>query len=96
MAREEYNLPLNAEAYEHLLVKADGNIISKTRYLIPISNELTAEVDVFEKPFAPLVMAEVEFPTIEDAQNFAVPGWFGKEVTFDKNYHNSNMSMKKF
>ena len=96
MAREEYNLPLNAEAYEHLLAKADGNIISKTRYLIPISDELTAEVDVFEKPFAPLVMAEVEFPTIEDAQNFAVPGWFGKEVTFDKNYHNSNMSMKIF
>lgn len=96
MAREEYNLPLNAEAYKHLLAKADGNIISKTRYLIPINDELTAEVDVFEKPFAPLVMAEVEFPTIEDAQNFAVPGWFGKEVTFDKNYHNSNMSKKKF
>ena len=96
MCREEYNLPLNAEAYEHLLAKADRNIISKTRYLIPISDELTAEVDVFEKPFAPLVMAEVEFPTIEDAQNFAVPGWFGKEVTFDKNYHNSNMSKKKF
>ena len=26
MAREEYNLPLNAEAYHHLLTKADGNI----------------------------------------------------------------------
>ena len=29
MAREEYNLPLNKKSYEHLLEKADGNIISK-------------------------------------------------------------------
>ena len=31
MAREEYNLPLNKEAYEHLIKKADGNIITKKR-----------------------------------------------------------------
>ena len=30
MAREEYNLPLNQESYQHLLEKADGNILSKT------------------------------------------------------------------
>lgn len=35
MAREEYNLPLTQEAYEHLKPKADGLVISKTRYLIP-------------------------------------------------------------
>lgn len=29
MTREEYNLPLTAESYEHLLAKADGNIITK-------------------------------------------------------------------
>ena len=34
MAREEYNLPLNKEAYEHLITKADGNIITKKRYEI--------------------------------------------------------------
>ena len=38
MAREEYNLPLNKESYEHLLTKADGNIISKKRYVIPLQN----------------------------------------------------------
>ena len=30
MMREEYNLPLNKTAYEHLLEKADGIVISKT------------------------------------------------------------------
>ncbi len=38
MAREEYNLPLTQEAYEHLKSKADGLVISKTRYLIPEKN----------------------------------------------------------
>ncbi len=38
MAREEYNLPLDETSYRHLLEKADGNIISKKRYVIPIEN----------------------------------------------------------
>ena len=35
LSREEYNLPLTKEAYLHLKPKADGLVISKTRYLIP-------------------------------------------------------------
>ena len=37
MAREEYNLPLTKESYEHLKEKVDGRIIHKTRYVIPMS-----------------------------------------------------------
>lgn len=97
MAREEYNLPLTREAYEHLREKADGNVISKTRYLIPLNKEgLVAEVDVFEPPFAPLVMAEVEFESKEQAEAFQAPEWFGEEVTYDGRYHNSFMSKMKF
>lgn len=96
MAREEYNLPLNAEAYEHLKAKADGNVIAKLRYLIPLENEgLTAEIDVFEKPFAPLVIAEVEFESTQQAERFVPPSWFGEDVTFDSRYHNSVMSRMK-
>lgn len=97
MEREEYNLPLTKEAYEHLREKADGNVISKTRYLIPLNKEgLVAEVDVFEPPFAPLVMAEVEFESKEQAEAFQAPEWFGEEVTYDGRYHNSFMSKMKF
>lgn len=93
MAREEYNLPLNEESYKHLLAKADGNIISKTRYFIPLGN-YTIELDEFHGVFAPLLMAEVEFPTIEEANSFTPPDWFGEDVTNDPNYHNSNMSRR--
>lgn len=96
MSREEYNLPLTKEAYAHLKAKADGNVIGKTRYLIPLADGLTAEVDVFEEPFAPLVLAEVEFETEAQAEAFVPPEWFGEEVTFDGRYHNSYLSSRKF
>lgn len=96
MVREEYNLPLNKTAYQHLLEKADGNIIRKTRYLIPTEQELTIELDVFDAPFAPLVLAEVEFPSEQMANRFQMPLWFKEDVTDDTQYHNSNMSKRKF
>ena len=97
MAREEYNLPLTKESYEHLREKADGNVISKTRYLIPLGvQNLVAEVDVFDAPFAPLILAEVEFESEEQANTFVPPAWFGEDVTFDGRYHNSYMSKMKF
>lgn len=96
IAREEYNLPLNATAYAHLLEKADGNIITKTRYLIPEKDDLTIELDVFHGVFDGLVIAEVEFESMEQAENYQPPEWFGKDVSKDTNYHNATMSKKKF
>lgn len=109
MAREEYNLPLNKEAYHHLLEKADGNIITKKRYLIPVKKpsfsgtyaplspvKLTVELDIFQEPFAPLIIAEVEFPDEEMANAFLPPAWLGEDVTGDTAYHNSTLSRKIF
>lgn len=90
LAREEYNLPLTEEAYAHLIQKADGKIITKTRYKIPFESH-TIELDIFEGAHAPLILAEVEFDSIEEAQVFSPPDWFDIEVTMDPAYHNSNM-----
>lgn len=95
MVREEYNLPLNKKAYEHLLRKADGNIISKKRYLIPFKDKYTIELDVFDGIFKGLLLAEVEFTSENEANNFIPPAWFGKDVTYDGKYHNSYMSSIK-
>ena len=92
-----------------LLAKTDGNIISKKRYVIPIEApqftedyvpltdiKLVIELDVFAPPFAPLIMAEVEFPDIDTANAFLAPEWFDQDVTSDPAYHNSNMSSRVF
>lgn len=108
LAREEYNLPLNEQAYLHLLDKADGNIISKKRYLIPIMEPVFAsgyeiptspinlkiELDIFDAPFAPLIIAEVEFPDEEMANAFIPPAWLGEDVTNNPEYHNSALSRR--
>lgn len=114
LAREEYNLPLNEASYYHLREKADGNVISKRRYVIPIQEptfdmtrlsssgkkidqiSLSVELDLFEPPFAPLVIAEVEFPDRETAEAFQLLDWFSQGVTNDPAYHNSNLSKQKF
>lgn len=114
LAREEYNLPLNEESYYHLREKADGNIISKKRYVIPIvypqldvthmsvsvkdfdQISLSVELDIFDAPFSPLVIAEVEFPDKETAESFVPLDWFSQDVTNDPAYHNSNLSRRRF
>ncbi len=92
LAREEYNLPLNREAYEHLASKIDGILISKTRYEIPLENNLIAELDIFERELAPLKFVEVEFPSVDAADSFIAPEWFGRDVTECGNYQNSYLS----
>ena len=88
----EYNLPLTQEAYEHLKPKADGLVISKTRYLIPEKDGLTIELDVFHDDYEGLLLAEVEFPSEDAANAYTAPAWFGRDVTFSSDYHNSTLS----
>lgn len=96
LAREEYNLPLNEQAYYHLREKADGILISKKRYLIPIPDTaLCVELDVFDAPLAPLIIAEVEFPDKETAEAFVPLDWFDQDVTMNPAYHNSNLSRRQ-
>ncbi len=92
IVREEYNLPLTKEAYGHLLAKADGNIITKTRYEIPEKDNLTIELDVFEGKFDGLLLAEVEFTSEEEALGYIPPEWFGEDVSNSAKYHNSTLS----
>ena len=92
MVREEYNLPLTKDAYLHLKPKADGLVISKTRYLIPEKNGLTIELDVFHQEYEGLLLAEVEFSSQEEAESYCPPDWFGEDVTFSVRYHNSTLS----
>ncbi len=95
LAREEHEFPLTEEAYEILLQKADGLILSKTRYKIPEAGGLTIELDVFHGIYEGLYLAEVEFSTEQEALSYVPPHWFGEEVTHRSEYHNSTLSKKK-
>lgn len=86
---EEVEVDLTQEAFNHLLPKVDGNIIEKTRYLIPLDQGYTVELDVFKGKLEGLYFAEVEFPKEEDAIAFKKPDWLGEDISKDKRYRNS-------
>lgn len=86
VCREE-ELPLSKEAYEKLLSKVDGRVITKKRYLIPYES-YTIELDMFAGELTGLVFAEVEFPDEKAAAEFVMPAWFEKDVTFDDRFRN--------
>lgn len=86
---EEIEMPLSKDAYEHLKEKVDYNIIKKTRYLIPLEDDLMAELDIFKDSLEGLYFVEVEFESEEAAELFQPPEWFGKDVTYEKKYRNS-------
>lgn len=96
MSREELEVPLTKESYEHLLPKCDGSLINKTRYQIPEKNfskkELLIELDVFHGKLEGLILAEVEFDSEEEAYSYTAPAWFTIEVTSNFTFHNSHIS----
>jgi len=96
LAHSEYNLRLTKESYEKLKSKADGYIISKKRILIPFiadnGKEHTIELDIFNEPFESLKLAEVEFESVEEAENFVPPTWFDEDVTLKVEYTNAYLS----
>lgn len=89
---QEVELPLTKEAYDNLIPKIDNNLICKTRYLIPLEDNLTAELDVFEGLLTGLVFVEVEFPDEQTSNEFVPPTWFGKDLSSDKRFTNHSLS----
>lgn len=90
--REEFELTLEKNEYENLLKKAEGNVITKCRYLIPLTEGLSLELDIFGGIFQGLVMGEIEFPDEDSAKKYNPPAFIGREVTLDERFHNSVMS----
>lgn len=94
LQREEFELPLKREQFKRLSAKAEGCAIEKDRYRIPYG-KYTIELDIFAPPFTPLILAEVEFESVEEANAFTPPMWFGEDVTHENEYTNAAISEKR-
>lgn len=51
------------------------------------------EVDIYHGDLTGLVTVEKEFNTIEEANSFTPPSWFGLDVTEDKRYKNRALAV---
>ncbi len=92
LAHEELELEISKEEYIKLQQKTEGNIIKKTRYYIPLEDNLIGEFDVYHDDLAGLFTIEVEFSSIEEANSFKAPNWFGMDVTYEKKYKNAYLA----
>ncbi len=91
LSRQEIDFTITAEEYDELVKKQVGNTILKTRYQFWI-DERHVCVDVYAGELDGLAVAEVEFKSVEEADNYVPLDWFGEEVTSDSRYKNANLS----
>ena len=93
MSRYEWEKEISAEDARDLFLLCRDGIIDKTRHIVPADGKIF-EVDEFHGENAGLVMAEIELAS-ED-EEFTRPAWLGKEVTGDRRYYNSMLSLNPY
>lgn len=71
---------ITEEEYNSVHPFRGSKIIDKYRCIVSIGDNLKAEVDIFDGWMRGLVIAEVEFESVEQADNFKMPDWFAKAV----------------
>lgn len=89
----ELEKEITEEQFEEVKPFKGSSIIEKYRIIIPLEDGLKCEVDIFDKKLKGLIIAEVEFASIEQAENFKIPSWFEKEVSHNE-FSNRKMSTK--
>jgi CYTH domain-containing protein len=91
--RPEFEYPVPKEDAEQLLDNFCKSEISKVRYFITHDNKLW-EIDEFVGDNEGLIVAEIEL--LSEDEPFSLPDWIDKEVTADKRYSNSNLSVNPY
>ncbi len=71
---------ISEEEYIELSAQIEGEMVQKTRYFVPIENNIL-EINVFHDRLEGQILGEVEFESMEEALVFQKPEWIGREVT---------------
>ena len=87
----EYTIPVNEGA--ELLDNFAVSELTKIRYRISFDGKIW-EVDEFLGDNQGLLMAEIELE--HETETFKLPPWITTEVTDDKRYYNSSLSVNPF
>ncbi len=93
VSRSEFEYEIPKEEAEELLDRFAVSELSKIRYKIEFAGKLW-EVDEFLGKNSGLLMAEIELTSEEE--EFQRPDWIEEEVTADKRYYNSYLSVNPF
>lgn len=92
-SREETEIDLDSRQFDELWPVTASRRVAKRRYLVPLEDGHTAEVDVYEGALTGLRVVEVEFGSEQEADAFRPPPWFGTEVTGNDSYANQTLAV---
>jgi len=87
LVRVEVEVDIDGERFEALWPLTAGRRVSKRRHRVP-SDRSSLDVDVYEDELVGLAVAEVEFGSVQESEEFTAPSWLGDEVTADDRYKN--------
>lgn len=90
----ETTIPLTKEEYEEL-AQLPGKRVEKTRFYYE-DDGVHYEIDVFKGGLAGLVLADVEFSSVENKAAFKMPSWCLAEVTQEKFLAGGMLCGKKY
>ena len=93
MSRYEWEKEISVSDAKELFLLCQSGIIDKTRYMVPYDGKVF-EVDEFYGENSGLVVAEIELSSEDEA--FSRPEWLGEEVTGDRRYYNSMLTMSPY
>jgi adenylate cyclase len=93
MSRFEWEKEIPIDEAKSLLLLCEKGTIDKTRYEVQVGKHIY-EVDEFYGDNKGLIIAEIELQSEEEA--FEKPDWLGQEVTSDKRYYNSYLSINPY
>lgn len=88
IAREEVEYAISEGLYDQV-VKAHGAIPLTKRRVTARWGSTIIEIDDYAQ--ISLLVLEVEFPSLEAADGFVPPAWFGRDISTDKQYSNKKV-----
>lgn len=88
--KKRYLIPLNEDSFTAEYLKKNPLLDEQIK-----KGEIKIELDIFKAPFEGRILAEVEFPSEEAARNYHPASWFDEDVTGNRKYSNSQMSIEK-
>ena len=92
LAKNEYETEITEKEYLELVKISQGNLISKTRFVVKVENGLKYEIDFFEGSLSGLAYLEIEFPDEGHALHFPDPDWVEYDVTYRPEFKNSALA----
>jgi adenylate cyclase len=92
-SRLEWEKEIAIEEVKLLLPLCEKGVIEKTRYEVKSGKQII-EIDVFHGDNEGLIIAEIELET--ETYKIEKPSWLGNEITGDKRYYNSYLSLNPF